>query len=108
MILGETATAGGGGCAELSDRFVAGFWWVFTLGKMGTLRYDKVFRQNFVGRSEGEGEGEGEGRTALTMILFVIILLFARLVRHIHPFSVHSGGGTRLVRLSPQRGTTAA
>ncbi|CAE7713093.1 HPSE, partial [Symbiodinium microadriaticum] len=48
MILGETATAGSGGCAELSNRFVAGFWWIFTLGELGVLRYDKVFRQNFV------------------------------------------------------------
>lgn len=51
LILGETATAGSGGCAGLSNTFVAGFWWTHTLGEMGLLRYKAVFRQDFVGWS---------------------------------------------------------
>jgi hypothetical protein len=51
LILGETASSGTGGCPDLSNSFAAGFWWVHTLGEVAALRYDQVYRQDFVGWS---------------------------------------------------------
>jgi hypothetical protein len=51
LILGETASAGTGGCSALSNSFAAGFWWVHTLGEVASLQYDQIYRQNLVGWS---------------------------------------------------------
>ena len=51
LILGETASAGSGGCVDLSNSFAAGFWWIHTLGEVASLQYDQIYRQNLVGWS---------------------------------------------------------
>lgn len=51
LILGETATAGGGGCPGLSNTFIAGFFNVHRLSQVQALGYDGVFRQDLVGWS---------------------------------------------------------
>lgn len=51
LILGETATTGGGGCPDLSNTYASGFWWIHTLGEVAALRYDQVYRQDMVGWS---------------------------------------------------------
>lgn len=51
IVLGETATAGDGGCAGLSNTFSAGFFWVDTLGTMAHLGYWQVYRQDLIGWS---------------------------------------------------------
>ena len=54
LILGETGTAGRGGCTNLSNTFAAGFFYVDQLGLAAALGYWQVFRQDLVGWS-GEG-----------------------------------------------------
>ena len=49
MVLGETATGGDGGCANLSNAFVSGFFWVDQLNRAGRLNYSAVFRQDLMG-----------------------------------------------------------
>ncbi|EDQ92890.1 uncharacterized protein MONBRDRAFT_22110 [Monosiga brevicollis MX1] len=51
LILGETATAGDGGCDNLSNRFVASFFWLDQLGRLATNQWQGVFRQDLVGWS---------------------------------------------------------
>ena len=51
LVLGETATTALGGCDGLSNRFVAGFTFMFTLAAAATARVAQVNRQDLVGWS---------------------------------------------------------
>eukprot|EP01047_Picozoa_sp_COSAG01_P028887 COSAG01_NODE_1959_length_8800_cov_81.221584_1_plen_594_part_00 len=51
LILSETATAGDGGCVNLSNTFVSGFFWIDQLGLSSESGYWKVYRQDLVGFS---------------------------------------------------------
>ena len=51
VVLGETATAGDGGCKNLSNTFAAGFFWLDQLGGASRLGLHQVFRQDLVGWS---------------------------------------------------------
>ena len=56
MILGETATSAHGGCANLSNVFVAGFTFMYELGVVGERGFSQLNRQDLAGfSSEGEG-----------------------------------------------------
>lgn len=78
LILGETATAGQGGCPDLSNSYAAGFWWVHTLGYVASLGYSRVFRQDLVGYSgigdpsyyalAGEAGWTGAGDNPTTLV----------------------------------------
>ena len=51
LVLGETATTALGGCNGLSNRFVAGFTFLATLGSAAESRVSQVNRQDLVGWS---------------------------------------------------------
>jgi hypothetical protein len=51
LILGEMATSATGGCPDLSNSFAAGFWYVHNLGEVAAVKYDQVYRQDFLGWS---------------------------------------------------------
>ena len=51
LVLSETATAGDGGCHNLSNSFAAGFYWLDTLGSVAREGYWQVYRQDLVGFS---------------------------------------------------------
>ena len=51
LVLGETATTALGGCDGLSNRFVAGFTFLATLGAAAEARVSQVNRQDLVGWS---------------------------------------------------------
>eukprot|EP00045_Choanoeca_perplexa_P012712 m.140658 g.140658 ORF g.140658 m.140658 type:complete len:481 (+) comp16109_c0_seq2:142-1584(+) len=51
IVLGETATAGDGGCPELSNRYSAGFFWLDQLGRLHAQGWHGVFRQDLAGWS---------------------------------------------------------
>ena len=51
LVLSETATTGDGGCPGLSNRFVAGFYFVDILGATGEIGVWQVYRQDFAGFS---------------------------------------------------------
>jgi len=51
LLLGETATTALGGCDGLSNRFVAGFTFMHTLGAAAEMRISQVNRQDLVGWS---------------------------------------------------------
>eukprot|EP00756_Hemistasia_phaeocysticola_P063025 Hpha_TRINITY_DN6495_c0_g2::TRINITY_DN6495_c0_g2_i1::g.73::m.73/K07964/HPSE; heparanase len=56
LVLSETATAADGGCPGLSNRFVAGFYFLDALGELGAMGVHQVYRQDLVGFS-GIGGG---------------------------------------------------
>jgi hypothetical protein len=49
LVLEETGGAYGGGCPNITDRFVSGFWWLHTLGVTGEARFGRVHRQDIAG-----------------------------------------------------------
>lgn len=51
LVLEETATSPLGGCIGLSDRFIAGFYWLHALGMVGEAGFQQVNRQDLVGYS---------------------------------------------------------
>ena len=51
--LGETGNAQCGGAPGISDRFVAGFWWLDQLGLMATKGHPVVVRQTLAGSDYG-------------------------------------------------------
>ena len=51
LVLSETATTGDGGCKHLSNRFLAGFYFVDILGVLGDMGVHQVYRQDLVGFS---------------------------------------------------------
>jgi heparanase 1 len=46
LVLEETAGSSGGGCDNVTDRFVAGFCWLNTLVTVGSSGFDRVHRQD--------------------------------------------------------------
>ena len=46
---GETGTCGGGGCKNLSDKYVGGYLWLDKLGLSSQADIDMVLRQTFIG-----------------------------------------------------------
>eukprot|EP00939_MAST-03C_sp_MAST-3C-sp1_P000787 g787.t1 len=56
LVMSETATAADGGCPGLSNRFVAGFYFVHILGELADLGFWQVYRQDLIGFS-GIGGG---------------------------------------------------
>ena len=51
LVLEETAGSSGGGCDNVTDRFVAGFCWMNTLMTVGRAGFDRVHRQDIAGWS---------------------------------------------------------
>jgi hypothetical protein len=51
LVLGETATSADGGCADYSNRFVAGGEFIYTLARAGEMGVSQVNRQDLVGFS---------------------------------------------------------
>eukprot|EP01052_Picozoa_sp_SAG31_P027851 SAG31_NODE_2641_length_5326_cov_9.734647_1_plen_416_part_00 len=51
LILSETATSGDGGCVNMSNTFLSGFFWVDQLGLVSAAGYWKTYRQDLVGFS---------------------------------------------------------
>lgn len=49
LVLSETASVADGGCPNLSNRFVAGFYFMEILGSLGDIGVFQVYRQNLVG-----------------------------------------------------------
>lgn len=56
LVLEETAGSSGGGCDNVTDRFVAGFCWMNTLITVGRSGFDRVHRQDIAGWSFAFGE----------------------------------------------------
>jgi hypothetical protein len=51
LVLGETATSADGGCADFSNRFIAGGEFMYTLGRAAEMGVSQVNRQDIVGFS---------------------------------------------------------
>ena len=51
LVLEEVAGSSGGGCNNVTDRFVAGFAWLPTLATVGASGFDRVHRQDIAGWS---------------------------------------------------------
>jgi heparanase len=49
LVISETATAADGGCVGLSNRFIAGFYFLQILGRLGDIGVYQVYRQNLIG-----------------------------------------------------------
>ena len=49
LVISETATAADGGCVGLSNRFIAGFYFIQILGKLGDMGVHQIYRQNLIG-----------------------------------------------------------
>ena len=49
LVISETATAADGGCEGLSNRFIAGFYFLQILGELGDIGVWQVYRQNIIG-----------------------------------------------------------
>merc|ERR1719498_510601 len=56
LILSETATTSQGGCPNLSNTFVSGFYFISMLGMTSEMGFWQVYRQDLVGFS-GIGGG---------------------------------------------------
>jgi hypothetical protein len=51
LVLEETAGSSGGGCENVTDRFVASFVWMNTLNAVGAAGFQRVHRQDIAGWS---------------------------------------------------------
>lgn len=51
MTLEETGGSYGGGCDNITDRYVSGFWYMHTLGVTAEAGFDRVHRQDIAGWS---------------------------------------------------------
>lgn len=51
LVLEEVAGSSGGGCENVTDRFVAGFAWLTTLATVGASGFQRVHRQDIFGWS---------------------------------------------------------
>ena len=49
LVISETATAADGGCVGLNNRFIAGFYFIQILGKLGDMGVHQIYRQNLIG-----------------------------------------------------------
>lgn len=56
LVLEEVAGSSGGGCDNVTDRFVAGFAWLTTLATVGAAGFDRVHRQDIAGWSFAFGK----------------------------------------------------
>jgi hypothetical protein len=56
LVLEETAGSSGGGCDNVTDRFVAGFTWHLTLNTVANSGFDRVHRQDIAGWSFAFGK----------------------------------------------------
>jgi hypothetical protein len=56
LVLEEVAGSSGGGCDNVTDRFVAGFAWLPTLATVGASGFDRVHRQDIAGWSFAFGK----------------------------------------------------
>lgn len=56
LVLEETAGSSGGGCDNVTDRFVAGFTWLLTLNTVAEAGFHRVHRQDIVGWSFAFGK----------------------------------------------------
>jgi heparanase 1 len=56
LVLEETAGSSGGGCENVTDRFVAGFTWMTTLSAVASAGFDRVHRQDIAGWSFAFGQ----------------------------------------------------
>ena len=59
-VLEETAGSSGGGCDNVTNRFVAGFCWINTLMTVGRAGFDRVHRQDIAGWSFAFGKSNYE------------------------------------------------
>ena len=48
-VLEEVAGSSGGGCENVTDRFVAGFAWMCTLNTVGAAGFSRLHRQDIAG-----------------------------------------------------------
>jgi hypothetical protein len=51
LILEETATQAGGGCANLSNRYISGFYFLHAIATTGEVGFMRYHRQDVVGWS---------------------------------------------------------
>jgi heparanase 1 len=51
LVLEEVAGSSGGGCENVTDRFVAGFAWLTTLATVGAAGFQRLHRQDIAGWS---------------------------------------------------------
>ena len=56
LVLEEVAGSSGGGCDNVTDRFVAGFAWLPTLATVGAAGFHRVHRQDIAGWSFAFGK----------------------------------------------------
>jgi heparanase 1 len=56
LVLEEVAGSSGGGCDNVTDRFVAGFAWLNTLATVGASGFHRVHRQDIAGWSFAFGK----------------------------------------------------
>lgn len=56
LVLEEVAGSSGGGCDNVTDRFVAGFPWLATLASVGEAGFDRLHRQDIAGWSFAYGK----------------------------------------------------
>ena len=56
LVLEETAGSSGGGCDNVTNRYVAGFCWMNTLMTVGRAGFDRVHRQDIAGWSFAFGK----------------------------------------------------
>ncbi len=56
LVLEEVAGSSGGGCDNVTDRFVAGFAWLTTLATVGASGFSRVHRQDIAGWSFAFGK----------------------------------------------------
>ena len=56
FVLEETACSSGGGCENVTDRFLAGWAWMMTLNTVGAAGFSRLHRQDIAGWSFAFGQ----------------------------------------------------
>jgi heparanase len=51
LVLEETGGSYGGGCVNITDRFISGFWYLTTMGQVASNGFDRMHRQDIAGWS---------------------------------------------------------
>ena len=83
LVLEENAGSYGGGCENITDRFVGGFYWLAALGETAASGFGRIHRQDIAGWSFTGGQSHYQVRSRSSLcdvVLSQVVAYYSALV----------------------------